>query len=53
LGKLINLDRVVKKANGKLVLCAIDPQIMEVFTITKLDRVFKIAKDEQAALQMF
>ena len=53
LGKLITLNKKLQNAKGKLILCAIDPQIHEVFEITKLDRFFKIIKDEQAALQAF
>ncbi len=53
LGKLITLNKKLQNAKGKLILCNIDPQIHEVFEITKLDRFFKIIKDEQAALQAF
>src|SRR3954451_20647019 len=42
LGKLITLNKKVAAAKGKLVLCNIDPQIHEVFEITKLDKLFKI-----------
>ena len=51
LGKLITLNKKLQAAGGKLILCNIDPQIYEVFEITKLDRFFKIVKEEQAALQ--
>src|SRR3954447_13281486 len=51
LGKLITLNNKVKKAGGKLVLCNIDPQIYEVFEITRLNKLFNIQKEEQAALQ--
>ena len=53
LGKLITLNKKVGAAGGRLVLCNIDPQIYEVFEITKLDKLFKIKKDEQEALQAF
>jgi len=53
LGKLITLNKKLQQAGGKLILCNIDAQIFEVFEITKLDRFFKIIKDEQAALQAF
>lgn len=53
LGKLITLNKKVQNASGKLILCNIDPQILEVFEITKLDKFFKIVKEEQAALQAF
>src|ERR1700732_2614812 len=41
LGKLITLNKKVNAVNGKLVLCNIDPQIYEVFEITKLNKLFK------------
>ena len=53
LGKLITLNTKLQQAGGRLVLCNIDPQIHEVFEITKLDKFFKIMKEEQAALQAF
>ena len=53
LGKLITLNKKLQQAGGKLILCNIDAQIFEVFEITKLDRFFKIIKEEQAALQAF
>ena len=53
LGKLITLNKKVQAAGGKLVLCNIDPNIYEVFEITKLNKLFNIQKEEQAALQAF
>lgn len=53
LGKLITLNKKLQTAGGRLILCNIDPQIYEVFEITKLDKFFNIQKEEQAALQSF
>lgn len=53
LGKLITLHKKLAAAGGRLILCNIDPQIHEVFEITKLDKVFNILKGEQEALQAF
>ena len=53
LGKLIVLNRKLNETGGKLVLCNIDRNIYEVFEITKLNKVFAIAKDEQSGLQSF
>jgi len=53
LGKLITLNKKLKDAGGRLILCNIDDNIYEVFEITKLDKFFKIMKDEQTALQAF
>src|SRR5499433_1392128 len=51
LGKLITLNKKLQAVGGRLVLCNIDPQIYEVFEITRLDRYFDIQKEEQEALQ--
>jgi anti-sigma B factor antagonist len=53
LGKLISLDRKIKSAGGKLILCNIAPNIHEIFEITKLDTRFNIQKEEQSALLAF
>ena len=53
LGKFITLNKKVQAAGGKLILCNIDPNIYEVFEITKLNKLFNIQKEEQAALQSF
>ena len=53
LGKLITLNRKLQSAGGKLVLGEIDPQIYEVFEITKLHKLFTIVKDEQTGLNSF
>ena len=53
LGKLITLNTRVNEDRGKLVLCGIRPQILEVFKITKLTKLFDIAEDEATALTHF
>jgi len=53
LGKLLTLDRRLKTANGRLKLCCIRPEILEVFQITKLNKVFDIRADEQEAVAAF
>jgi anti-sigma B factor antagonist len=53
LGKFITLQKKLQAANGRLILCNIDPEIHEVFEITKLDKFFTIMKDEQGGLQAF
>ena len=42
LGKLINLKKKVGAVKGKLKLCCIHPDLLEVFRITRLDQVFEI-----------
>ena len=53
LGMLINANNRVREKNGQLRLCDIKKQILEVFTITKLDKLFKIFPNRQAALDSF
>ncbi len=53
LGKLITLNRKVQAVRGKLILCSITAEIREVFQITKLDKLFTIHAEEQAAMQAF
>jgi anti-sigma B factor antagonist len=53
LGKLINLKKRVGAAGGKVKLCCIHPELKVVFKITRLDNVFEIYDDEQAALDSY
>ncbi len=47
---LITSNSKAKAKKIALFLCAIDPNILEVFKITKLDSLFKIRGTEQEAL---
>jgi len=53
LGKLITLDRKVKAAKGRLKMSNIRPEVLEVFQITKLNKVFDIRGEEAEALSAF
>ena len=53
LGKLINLHKKMTGLKGQLAMCNVVPQIYEVFAITKLDKIFKILADQEAALKSF
>ena len=53
LGKLIRLHQRMSQDGGKLVLTNIAKDIMTVFTLTKLDKMLKIVKDEQTGLAAF
>lgn len=50
LGKLITLDKKTKTRGCSLKLCKIKDEILEVFRITRLDRVFDIYGSEEEAL---
>jgi anti-sigma B factor antagonist len=53
LGKLITMDKKVKASGGKLRLCAIRSDILEVFKITRLDKLFTIRENREKALEGF
>ena len=51
LGKLITLRRKVDQLGGRLKLCEIDPETMDVFKIAKLDDYFDIHRDQRTAIE--
>ena len=50
LGKLILLDKKSKAKGGRVRLSNINPNIREIFSLTKLDRLFDIFEDESDAI---
>jgi anti-sigma B factor antagonist len=53
LGTLITVNNRVKAKGGQLKLADIDPQIYEVFVITKLNKLFDIRETSADALKSF
>lgn len=53
LGKLITLEKKTKAQAGRMKLCNIKPGILEVFKITRLDKMFDIQSSEEAAVGGF
>ena len=53
LGTLITIHHKIRNRSGELRLANIDPQIQEVFSITKLDRIFTIHEDGDDAMKAF
>lgn len=53
LGMLINVNNRVKQKNGQLRLANIQPQIYDVFVITKLNKLFRILPTRQEATASF
>ena len=51
LGVLITLDKQVAERQGKLALANIQPQIYEVFRITRLNKLFNIQNTTAAAVE--
>jgi anti-sigma B factor antagonist len=50
LGLLIRLSKKVYEAQGKLRLCSISPKILEIFRITRLDKIFEIFPNVDEAM---
>ena len=53
LGMLITLNNLVKEKKGRLKLSNINPQIYEVFKITRLNKLFEIHDSAAQALSAF
>lgn len=53
LGTLITVNNKVRRQGGQLRLAEIDPQIYEVFVITKLNKLFEIHETSEAAANSF
>ncbi len=53
LGMLITLDKRIKDKKGVLKLSNINPQIYEVFKITRLNKLFEIHESADKALASF
>ncbi len=52
LGILVTLSKKMAEIEGELVICALATDLVRVFKITNLDKLFKFADDEDQALQM-
>ncbi|MCA9036982.1 MAG: STAS domain-containing protein [Planctomycetaceae bacterium] len=53
LGKLVTMHKKVQAVGGKVVLCNIQRDIVDVFKITKLDKVLTLCSDLDDALSRF
>ena len=53
LGTLITINTKIRNKDGKLCLTNIDPQIYEVFVITRLNQLFNIQESMDEALKSF
>ena len=53
LGKLITMHKKTATAKGKLVLCKIQKDILDVFKITQLNKVLTLCTDLDDALSKF
>lgn len=53
LGTLITINNKIRQKGGQLRLANIDPQIYEVFVITKLNQLFQIHDTSENAMASF
>ncbi|MEO0483647.1 MAG: STAS domain-containing protein [Planctomycetota bacterium] len=53
LGTLITINNKIRNRGGQLRLANIDPQIYEVFVITRLNKIFEIHESAQDAAKSF
>ena len=53
IGKLVLLNKKGKATGLNLKFCTISPNVLEVFKITRLNKVFDIQTDEEKALKAF
>lgn len=53
LGKLVALHKKVMQLNGEMKFTDVRPSIMEVFKVTKLDKLFSIHDSEKDAISAF
>jgi len=53
LGTLITINNKIRGRDGQLRLAEIDPQIYEVFVITKLNKLFQIFDTSEQAMASF
>ena len=51
LGNLMTANKKAKAKKGKVVIFGVDSDIMEVFIITRLDKMLGIAENEESAMQ--
>jgi anti-anti-sigma factor len=53
LGILLTLNKKLAAIKGTLAICGLRSELMKVFTITSLDKMFKFYPDDAAALKSF
>jgi anti-sigma B factor antagonist len=52
LGKLIRLNKKLKAADGRLILCNIRPEVYDVLETTKMDHLFDMAQQDTSGPEM-
>ena len=50
LGLLVNLRQQIKQSGGRLVLCGLSPQLMQIFKTCCMEKLFRIVKSRKDAI---
>jgi anti-anti-sigma factor len=50
LGNFVALHRVARQNDGRLIFCNVDPNVIEVLRVSRLDPLFSFAADRPAAV---
>ena len=53
LGTIVRLSKRIKEAKGKLKFSNLNPKVMQLFELTKLDAIFEIHETQEEALKDF
>ena len=53
LGLIVSIYKTLKKMEKHFALSALSERTMEIFTLTKLDNILTISKDDDAAIEYF
>jgi anti-sigma B factor antagonist len=53
LNELLQMRMIVHAAGRKLILCGLQPVVLEVFQISKLDGLFDFSRNTESALSSF
>ncbi len=52
LGNFVALHRLARQRGGHLIFCNVDPTVLEVFRVSKLESLFSFEPDRDAALAL-
>lgn len=52
LGNFVALHRLAKQRGGRLIFCNVDPTVLEVFRVSKLEPLFSFVADRDEALAL-
>jgi len=51
IGTFVTIDRACRENNGKMTLFGLRPEILEILKVTRLHKLFTLARSEEGALK--